>query len=263
MPRAKLKPDNKPLLSIVMPVYKQENKIVRYLKILELVLNSSNYKYEVICVIDGRIDKSFEKAKSIKNPMIKVLEYSHNMGKGYAVRYGMKHAKGQIIGFVDGGHDVKYSSIPLALEHMKWYGADVVIGSKRHPASKVVYPWQRRIFSWGYQLGVRLLFGINVKDTQVGMKFFKGEVIKTILPKLLINEFAFDIEMLAVANRMGFNKIYEFPIEITMEFEGSTIASKSFLKTAWKMMWDTLLVFYRLKVLHYYDDANKNKWIKQ
>ena len=225
-----------------------------YLKILEAVLKANNYKYEIICVIDGRLDKSFEKVKSLKNPKIRVLEYAQNMGKGYAVRHGMQHAKGEIIGFVDGGHDVKYSSIPLALEHMKWYYADVMIGSKRHPASKVVYPWQRRIFSWGYQFGEKFLFDINVRDTQVGMKFFRSDVIKKILPKLCVNGFAFDIEMLAVANQMGYNKIYEFPVEIEMEFEGSTISSKSFLKTAWKMMWDTLGVFYRLRILHYYDD---------
>ena len=243
----------KELISVIMPIFRQEKHILDYLKILESVLGSHNLNYEIICVIDGFADRSFHLAKSYASSKVKVFGYEKNMGKGYAVRFGMSKATGDIIGFVDGGHDVKYSSIPLALEHMKWYAADIVIGSKRHPASKVTYPWQRRILSWGYQMGVRLLFGINVRDTQVGMKFFRKKVVQKVLPKLLIKKFAFDIEMLAVANHLGFKKIYEFPVEINLEFKGSTIATTSFFKTAWNMMWDTTAVFYRLHISHFYD----------
>lgn len=245
--------NQKELISIVMPLYAQEKHVRDYLRILESVLTKDNLNYEIICVIDGFVDQSFQKAKAYQSRKVRVLGYEKNMGKGYAVRYGMLEAKGSIVGFVDGGHDVKYSSIPLALEHMRWYNADIVIGSKRHPVSKVTYPWQRRILSWGYQMGVKLLFGINVRDTQVGMKFFKKEVIKKVLPKLLIREFAFDIEMLVVADHLGFHKIYEFPVEINMEFKGSSVATAGFFKTAWNMMWDTVAVFYRLKLMHYYD----------
>jgi glycosyltransferase involved in cell wall biosynthesis len=240
-------------LSVVMPVYKQENKVVSYLKNLDKILAGLNINYEIICVVDGFLDNTFKNAKNYINKRIKVVGYEKNQGKGYAVRLGMSKAKGKIIGFVDGGFDLKYSCISLALEHMKWYNADIMIGSKRHPASKVEYPWPRRILSWGYQIGVRLLFGINIRDSQVGIKFFKREVIKKIMPKLLIKEFAFDIEILAVANRMGFSRIYEFPIELELEFGTSTIASIGFFKTIWNMLWDTLAVFYRLKILHYYD----------
>ncbi len=238
-----------------MPVYKQENKVVLYLKNLDKILAELNINYEIICVVDGFLDNTFKNAKKYINKRIKVIGYEKNQGKGNAVRFGMSHAKGKIIGFVDGGFDLKYTSIPLALKHMKWYDADIIIGSKRHPASKVAYPWQRRILSWGYQIGVRLLFGINIRDSQVGIKFFKREVIKKIMPKLLIKEFAFDIEMLAVANRMGFSRIYEFPIELELEFGTSSIASIGFFKTVWNMLWDTLAVFYRLEIRHYYDDV--------
>ena len=240
-------------LSVVIPVYKQENKVVPYLKNLDKTLAELNLNYEILCVVDGFLDNTFKNAKKYINKRIKIVGYEKNQGKGYAVRLGMSKAKGKVIGFVDGGFDLKYSCIPLALEHMKWYNADIMIGSKRHPASKVEYPWQRRILSWGYQIGVRLLFGINIRDSQVGIKFFKREVIKKIMPKLLIKEFAFDIEILAVANRMGFSRIYEFPIELELEFGTSTIASIGFFKTIWNMLWDTLAVFYRLKILRYYD----------
>ncbi|KKU03499.1 MAG: Glycosyl transferase, family 2 [Candidatus Amesbacteria bacterium GW2011_GWB1_47_26] len=236
-----------------MPVYRQEKNVVRYLRALGKVLAGLNVVYEMICVVDGQVDNTYENAKKAKIPKLKVFTYPKNQGKGNAVRFGMSRARGEVIGFVDGGFDLKYSSIPLALEHMKWYNADIMIGSKRHPASKVTYPWQRRILSWGYQMGVRLLFGINVRDSQVGIKFFKRKVVKEIMPKLLIKAFAFDIEMLAVANRMGFSRIYEFPIELKLEFGTSSIASIGFFKTSWNMLWDTLAVFYRLKIRCHYD----------
>jgi glycosyltransferase involved in cell wall biosynthesis len=186
-----------------------------------------------------------------------------NMGKGHAVRYGMAKAKGDIIGFIDAGLELNPNGLSMLLEHFEWYKADIIIGSKRHPASHVIYPWQRKILSFGYQMIVRILFGLKVRDTQVGMKFFKREVLEKVMPRVLVKAFAFDVEMLAVANYLGFKRIYEAPVEMKMKFQVglSTIASKGFMKTALGMFWDTLAVFYRLKILHYYDDKNKKNWI--
>jgi glycosyltransferase involved in cell wall biosynthesis len=244
-------------LSIVVPVYKQEKMVVRYLTALDNVLNKLNLNYEIICVVDGFVDNTYKSANSVKNTHMVVIGYEQNKGKGYAVKYGMKKAKGNIIGFADAGFDLNYSAIPLALEHMKWYGADIIIGSKRHPASKVNYPWLRRILSSISQLFVRMLFGINVRDTQVGMKFFKKEVIKKVLPKLLVKAWAFDIEFLAVAHSMGYTKIYEFPVEITLEFGSGSVLTSNFFNAVFSSLWDTLAVFYRLKILHYYDDKTR------
>lgn len=237
-----------------MPVYRQEKKVARYLGALDEVLAKLNVVYEIICVVDGMTDKTYQNASKLNLSHLKVVGYKQNQGKGNAVRLGMSQAEGKTVGFTDAGFDLDYSAIPLALEHMKWYDADIIIGSKRHPASKVTYPWQRRILSWGYQMIARILFGINVRDTQVGMKFFKKKVVKRVLPKLLVKAWAFDVEILAVANRMGFTKIYEFPVEIKLEFgAGSTLISHNFLRTVFWMLWDTLAVFYRLRILRYYD----------
>ena len=77
----------------------------------------------------------------------------------------------------------------------------------------------------------------------------------------MVKHFAFDIEMLAVANSLGFNKLYESPVQIKMEFGGaSVVTSKGFLRQISYMLLDTLAVFYRLKILGYYSDKNKNRW---
>ena len=251
-----------PYISIVVPAYKQEKTIINNLQQLEEVLKTLNKPYEIICVVDGYLDKTLEKAKSVPSKNIKVIGYPNNSGKGYAVRYGMSHAKGNIIGFVDSG-ELDYGMFPMMLEHFRWYKADAIIASKRHPVSQVTYPWQRKILSWGYQIGVKLLFGLDVRDTQVGMKLYRKELIKAVLPRLLVKKFAFDIEILAVAYYLGFTKIYEAPVKLTMKFlHTSSIFNAGFFKTAFNMAWDSAAVFYRLHILHYYDDANKASWLK-
>lgn len=251
------------LVSLIVPAYKQEKTIVGDLRKIRDVLDKLRYPAELICVVDGKDDNTFINAQKFakNNPDIKVIGYDTNKGKGYAVRFGMCQSKGDIVGFMDAGMDINPNGLAMLLEHFEWYNADIIIGSKRHPVSKIDYPWQRKILSMGYQLLVLLLFGLKVKDTQVGMKFFKREVLEKVLPRLLVKHFAFDIEILAVANYLGFSRIYEAPIDIALHFGGtSTITSQKFLRTILAMLLDTLAVFYRLKILRYYSDKNQRKW---
>lgn len=252
-------------ISIVMPAYKAENFIVESIERIIAVLANTKYDYEIICVVDGTTkDNTYNKASllSKKRKMLKVVGYETNLGKGHAVRYGMARSTGDIVGYVDVGNEINPEGLILLIEHLKWYQADAIVASKRHLASRVNYPWQRRIMSFCYQILVRILFGVKVRDTQVGMKFFKRNVLAKVLPRILVKKFAFDIELLAVANYLGFKKIYESPIELNMKFEGgiSTITSKSFINTIFNMIWDTAAVFYRLRILKYYDDKNKSNW---
>ncbi len=251
------------LISIIVPSFNQEKTIAADLERIYRVLQKLRYPSELICVIDGRVDKSFDNAYKFarQHSNVKVIGYETNKGKGYAVRFGMAASKGDIIGFIDAGMDINPNGLALLIEHFEWYEADIIIGSKRHPVSKVDYPWQRRLLSIGYQVITLLLFGLKVRDTQVGMKFFRREILEKVLPRLLVKRFAFDIEMLAVANYLGYKRIYEAPIDINLGFGGtSTITSKKFLRTIFAMFLDTLAVFYRLEILRYYSDENKRKW---
>lgn len=251
------------LISVIVPCYKQEQTIVRDLKRIKEVLDKLRYPTELICVVDGKADQTFEKASKFAKQYanVQVIGYDTNRGKGHAVRFGMAESQGEVIAFIDAGMDLNPNGLSMLLEHFEWYDADIIVGSKRHPASKVDYPWQRRILSMGYQFLVWLLFGLKVRDTQVGMKFFKRKVLEKVLPRLLVKRFAFDVEMLAVANDLGFRRIFEAPIDVTLRFGGtSTITSQKFLRTVLAMLLDTLAVFYRLKILGYYSDKNKRKW---
>ncbi len=251
------------LISVIVPCYKQEKTIVRDLSRIKGIIDNLRYPAELICVIDGRVDRTFEKASKFakKYSDVKVIGYDTNKGKGYAIRFGMAESKGDIVAFIDSGMDLNPNGLSMLLEHFEWYDADIIVGSKRHPVSKVNYPWQRRILSIGYQFLVWLLFGLKVKDTQVGIKFFKRKVLEKVLPRLLVKRFAFDVEILAVANYLGYKRIFEAPVDVSLRFGGtSTITSQKFLRTVLVMLIDTLSVFYRLKVLRYYSDKNKRKW---
>lgn len=248
------------ILSVIVPAFKQERTIKKDLENILFTLDTGlgrDYDYEVICVVDGRLDKTYEKAIKVKSPKLKVYGYGNNRGKGYAVRFGMSKAKGDIISFLDAGMDISPKGIMMLLAHMNWYDADIIIGSKKHPVSKVNYPFLRKILSLGYHLGVNIMFGLSISDTQSGIKIFKRNVIEKILPRLLVKSYAMDIEMLSVAKYLGFSRIYEAPIEVKFDKKSSSI---KWITSFW-MAWDTAAVFYRLKILHYYNNSNKKNWI--
>ncbi len=245
------------LLSVIVPAYNC-NTIDRDLLGIQKYLDELNRPYEIICVVDGvknEKDNTADQAKTVRGPRIKVFPYKQNRGKGYAVRFGMARARGGIIAFIDAGGDLSASGIGLALEHMKWYQADIIVGSKRHHASRVEYPFQRKVLSFIVQRVTRFLFGINVSDTQTGLKVFRREVLEKVLPRLLVKQWAFDLEMLAAAHRLGFTRIYESPVEISFNF-----ASNVGLNSVINFATDYLAIFYRVHLLHYYDDDNHDLW---
>lgn len=249
--------NKKETLSVIIPTYKQERTILRDLKHVKMVLDQLGYEYEVIVVVDGILDRTYEEAKKLKAKDFYVYKYKENQGKGYAIRYGMLKAKGDIIGFIDAGMDLDPNGISMLLSHMEWYDADIIVGSKLHPVSQVEYPFFRRILSWGYRTINRVLFGLKIRDTQVGMKFYKRKVVEEVFPKLLVKRFAFDVETLAVANALGFTRIYDAPIKLKFN-NASTIDTIAYWKVVWNMLWDTAAVFYRIHILHYYQKQVRN-----
>lgn len=243
------------LLSVVIPAYKQEQTILRDIKNITKTLSELEYNYELIIVVDGMMDNTFKKASKLKSKKIKIIGYEKNEGKGHAIRFGMMHAKGDIIGFIDAGMDIHPAGFRMLLNHMEWYGADIIVGSKLHPVSKVRYPFYRTILSMGYRLLTSTLFGFKVRDTQVGLKFFKRKVIRDVLPRLLVKRYAFDIEILAVAYSLGYKRIYEAPVEII--FKKNIITINALSRIVPFMLIDTFAVFYRLKFLRYYERSKK------
>lgn len=235
-------------ISIIIPAFKAESFIVDTVKNVEKVLKSIKTKYEIICVIDGLVDNTFENISKYSKgkKSIKVLKYEDNKGKGFAVRYGMKRAKGNVVGFIDAGNEIDPRSLKNLIHVYENHNADIVVGSKKHPDSKIDYPFYRRLMSYLYFIYVKSLFDIEVSDTQAGIKIFKKEVVIKLIPELKINGFAFDIELLSKAKKLGFRKIFEAPITVDMKRSSknySTMKGFTFIISTSRMFWDTLVVF--------------------
>lgn len=237
-------------LSLIVPVYKQEKTIVHNLKQIQAVLENIRYDYEIIVVVDGIVDKSLSRIRQSSLTKLSCYAYKENQGKSYAIRLGMQYAKGDYVMFIDSGMDIDPNGISMLLEHMEWYNADIIVGSKRHRASQVVYSWSRRILSNGYFAIVKLLFGIRVQDTQAGIKVYRKAVLQDLLPRLVEKKFAGDLELLALAFHLGYKRIYEAPIKLNYKL-GSITAAATW-RSILGIFTDTLAIYYRLSLLQYY-----------
>jgi glycosyltransferase involved in cell wall biosynthesis len=240
-----------PVLTAILPVYNGGEEIVENVGVIRRALADGlpGEDVEVIVVSDGSIDETAEQLLAARDDVgFRVIHYDRNLGKGYAVKAGALASHGEWVALIDADLDLDPASVPLYLEVARREGLDFAIGSKRHPDSVVHYPRSRRIASWCYQQLNRLLFRLDVRDTQVGLKVFNRRVVDEVVPLLLVKQFAFDLELLAVAKALGLDRVREMPVRLEYRFTGSALGSITVLRA----LWDTAAVFYRLRVLRTY-----------
>jgi glycosyltransferase involved in cell wall biosynthesis len=239
---------SEPLLSLIVPAHNAATFIEDSLHAIIAELQSLQAPFEIIVICDGSTDRTPQVARRVLDPRIRVLGYADNHGKGYAICFGVAQARGRLVGWLDADLDISPAVIVDAVRRFEQRSIDAVIGSKRHPQSQVDYPMIRRVLSWGFQLLVRLLFRISVRDTQVGAKVFRGEMVRTVVPLLLIKRYAFDLEVLAVGAEFGFDRIEEAPVHLEYRFTGSGISKDA----VQRMFLDTLAIAYRIHLRHWY-----------
>jgi len=234
-------------LSVIVPAYREARHIQENLRRLLTEMDALSIPYEVIVVSDGNTDDTAREAERVVSPNLKVIEYNRNMGKGYALRCGVAHSSGEMVTFIDADMELDPRYIKAFLAVQAGFECDAVIGSKRHPMSRVHYPFFRRAQSWLYQLLVRVLFGLNLRDTQTGLKVFRRRVLADVLPLLAVKRFAFDLELLVVARSLGYRKVMEAPVDLDYRFQSTVDPNAVF-----RILWDTAAIFYRLRILRYY-----------
>ena len=215
-------------LSVIVPAYNEGERICGNLGVVSEALSSFSSDYEIIAVNDGSKDNTAEEIvrASKSDPHIKPVIYEKNRGKGGAIIEGVRNATGDIIGFVDADLDLPPIMLKDFLNNMNTTGCDVVIGSKMHPDSKVDYPFARKVFSFCYFVMLKIT---AVQET-------KG--------------FAFDIEQLALANKLG-SKINEMPI--TLNFSRQESFGRIRIKDVLKMFTDTIKIWWKLRIVRRYD----------
>lgn len=214
-------------LSLVIPTYKKEDIVLDQLERLYGYLSRKNPDFELIFVIDGYVDNTkaiLEKYISENRlQKVRVVGYKQNKGKGYAIRYGMKKAHGDVIGFTDADMDIQIRTLGNALRLIKKNNVDVVIPSKFHKDSNVELSLERRLFSFGLLNINKMLLHIpkNISDIGCGLKLFKKDILKVVLPNLKVNRFAIDSEILNEIGKLDCN-VVEIPFFLNKNRSDST-----------------------------------------
>jgi len=233
-------------LSVIVPVYRGgayiRTNLIQFKKSLNRLVNEVIDDFEIIAVIDGYSDNSLEEAKKVKG--IKIIGYPDNRGKGAALKTGFENSSGNIVTFIDGDGDFHPDQIRNFFPYLA--AADMVVGSKRHPFSRIEYPFIRRFLSRGFQILSKIILGISLRDTQSGLKLFKRDVLEVILPLVLVKRWAFDLELCFLAQKHGFRTV-EAPISI--DFQHTSTVTMS---VPYSMVLDMLAVRYRYSILKYY-----------
>lgn len=234
---------HKDTLSVVMPAYNEGSHIYDNLMKTSTQLAVFANNYEIILVNDGSLDNTEEEARRAAktDSHIRVISYSPNRGKGGAIREGILNAIGEYIAFCDADLDLSPAQLRGFLYELEAQDADIAIGSKMHKDSKLDYPLSRRIMSMGYYILLHILFHLDTKDTQTGLKLFRHDTIKPIIENIQISGYAFDIEILATAARHD-KKIIEMPVELIFTRRDENSGSRISIKDVCKMFSDTLAI---------------------
>ena len=205
-------------LSIVLPAYNEGERIYENLLEMSKLLSSFVTDYEMIVVNDGSKDNTEVEIRRASETVKNIVPagYQMNRGKGGAIKEGVKCATGDYIAFLDADMDLSPMHLKDFLAKMEETSATAVIGSKMHKDSKVNYPLPRKIMSLGYFLLLKMLFRLNIKDTQTGVKLFEADALKKVMRQVSTDGFAYDIEILALICASG-GTIVEMPIELIFQ----------------------------------------------
>ena len=230
-------------LTIVMPCYNEGTRIYR--NVIETITQVEKFcpSFRLIVVNDGSTDETeseLERAK-LADKRVGVISYEKNQGKGYAVRRGILSANSEYVAFLDADLELPPYLLEGFMEEAEGKDApDIVIGSKMHPSSQVEYPRLRKIMSTGYYWFIKLLFGLKLKDTQTGIKLFRTEKIKPVMKSVRTTGYSFDIEVLAIASKLGLT-IKEMPVVVNFS-RNKDSKSKISLASIFRMVGDSIRI---------------------
>ncbi len=203
-------------VSIVIPAYNEARRLPATLHGWRTFLGQQSYSAELLVVDDGSRDDTADVAESGAD---RVLRLDQNQGKGGAVRSGMLAAQGDVRGYADADMNVHPSHLNEALARLN-SGADVVIGSRNLSEYATAEGPSRLIAGGLVQLTRRTLVLRGIRDTQCGFKFFQQDIARRVFERCRIRSFAFDIEVLFVARKLGVH-IVEMPVTTSYRAESS------------------------------------------
>jgi dolichyl-phosphate beta-glucosyltransferase len=230
-------------LSIVLPSYKSADILREQLPAFIAWLKTKPWTWEVIVVDDGSGDGGAT-GKVAQENGCRFFQQEQNMGKGAAVRRGMREAKGEYRIFTDCDIPFEYEAIELFLHYVKDKEFDIAIGDRRLPESKYFSEIKgaRKMGSNIFTFFVGRFITTGFSDTQCGIKAFKGKVADDLFSVAKVDGFAFDVELLYIALKRNYD-IKRLPVHFRSTHDGSSV---SLMKHAPGMLMD----LFRVKLNH-------------
>jgi dolichyl-phosphate beta-glucosyltransferase len=203
-------------LSIVIPAYNEERRLPLAIRDLKAFFKSSRSDVEVIIVVEKSQDQTSEVAEREidRDPMFRLITNNVQRGKGFAVRTGMLEAKGQTVFYMDADLSTPLSEVFSFLATLAApNGPDIVVGSRADSRSKIIKRQSlfRESLGRTFNFFVQLIGVRGLKDTQCGFKAFRRSTVKPIFSRQTVDGFAFDVEVLLLAEQMNF-KIVDLPV---------------------------------------------------
>lgn len=234
----------KPCISVIIPAHNEVKTIENCIKAVDKSLREITDRYEIIVVDDHSTDGTYRQARDMKKSVNEIYSTGNQdiPGKGSALRWGIEKSDYDYIVTIDADLQVNPSEIKTFLKALEHHNADAVIGNKRHPYSNVSYTPARWIISNGYNLMTRILFGFSLRDSQCGLKLFRAEPLKSVISRVLVKQFAYDIEILIALRNNGY-RVADAPIRLSQQYNAGSISGGSIYETAK----DTLAVWWRWK----------------
>ena len=216
--------------SIIIPAYNEENAIAKAVfAVLDYFKKNSN-DFEILVVDDGSIDKTAVIVDDLarNNPEARFLKNEVNFGKGYSVRRGALAATGDYILFLDADLSTPVEEFAKLERYIGDY--DIIIGSRAIPGAEIIksQPWFKSLCGRLAGFCIRLILGLNIKDTQCGFKIFNRRA-NEIFHLQKINRWGFDAELLFLARKKNF-KIKEIPIRLIND-ETSSLKPLDYVKS--------------------------------
>lgn len=205
-------PLSRPLLSVVIPAYNEHARIHGTLDRVLPYLRARENPFELIVVDDGSVDETAASVEARGDPEIVVIRCAQNRGKGAAVRTGVLASRGDAILLTDADLSAPIEELSR-LEASLSEGSDVACGSRGLRSSEIVrsQPIYRRQMGNVFNHILRLLALTSLRDTQCGFKLFRGQPAQDIFSRCTTDGFAFDVECLYLAERLGY-RVAEVPV---------------------------------------------------
>lgn len=203
-------------LSIIFPAYNESKRIGKTIKSFNEFISNKDLSYEFIIVDDGSTDNTSEFLNSLhdKIPNLRVITMPQNKGKGAAVREGMLAANGEIRLFSDADGSTPIEELDKLLTPLISQDCDIAIGSRYLDNSNIAkkQPFYRRVWSRLANRIIQKTLLPGIVDPHCGFKAFKSEAAIAIFNESKVNEWSFDLEVLALAKSMKY-KVAEIPVK--------------------------------------------------